>query len=99
MKIFKQFFEELKEYLQQWFSAERELWLARIAGFVSFILIFVFLIFVWKDHQPSLIKNLPKTINRLIRYFVLVLVFLLNFYIVFWILKFFFLEEKMKIVD
>ena len=86
MKIFKQFFEELKGYLQQWFSAERELWLARVAGFVSFILIFV-----WKDHQPSFIKNLPKTINRLIRYLVLVLVFLLNFYIVFWILNFFFL--------
>ena len=79
MKIFKQFFEELKEYLQQWFSAERELWSARVGGFVNFILIFVFLFFVWKDHQPSLIKNLPKTINRLIRYFVLVLVFLLNF--------------------
>lgn len=89
MKIFKQFFEGLKEYLQQWFSAERELWLARVAGFVSFILIFV-----WKDHQPSLIKNLPKTINRLIRYFVLGLVFLLNFYIIFWILKFFFLRKK-----
>lgn len=94
MKIFKQFFAELKEYLQQWYSVERELWLARVAGFVSFILIFVFLIFVWKDHQPSLIKNLPKTINRLIRYFVLVLVFLLNFYIIFWILKFFFLRKK-----
>ena len=89
MKIFKQFFAELKEYLQQWFSAERELWLARVAGFVSFILIFV-----WKDHQPSFIKNLPKTINRLIRYLVLVLVFSLNFYIVFWILKFFFLRKK-----
>ena len=72
MKIFKQFFAELKEYLLQWFSAERELWLARVAGFVSFILIFVFLIFVWKDHQPSLIKNLPKTINRLIRYLLVV---------------------------
>ena len=94
MKIFKQFFAELKEYLQQWFSAERELWLARVAGFVSFIIIVIFLIFVWKDHQPSFIKNLPKTINRLIRYLVLVLVFLLNFYIVFWILNFFFLRKK-----
>ena len=41
------FSQELKEYLQQWFS-RKELWLARVAGFVSFILIFVFLILFGK---------------------------------------------------
>lgn len=94
MKMFNQFFSELNEYLKNWSSVDREEWLRRISAIFGFISILIFLIFIWKNHQPDFIRELPKIANRLLRYFLCVIVFLIIFSLSFHILKFFFLRKK-----
>ncbi len=94
MKIFKNLFSETKEYIQDFFKASREQWLARISAWIAFFSLILFLIFVWKNIQPDFVKDLPKFANRFVRYFVFLVVFLIVFFTSFQILKFLFLDKK-----
>lgn len=96
MRIFNQFFSELKEYLQEWFSANRELWLARISEVFGFVSIFIFLFFIWKNYQPDYVKELPRIGNRLLKYFLSVVVFLIVFILLFQNFKTLFSTKEVK---
>ena len=94
MRIFKQFKDELTDYISEFFKADRETWLARISLYISFVAMVLFLIFYWKNNQPDFVKTLPRFAQRIIRYIIVAAVFILIFINAFNLLKFLFLKKK-----
>ena len=68
MKIFKQFFEELKDYISEFLNVSREEWLLRISGLIGVLSILPFIFFIWKPYEPDFVKGLPRFYQKLIRY-------------------------------
>lgn len=96
MRIFNQFREELKDYISEFFKADRETWLERISLYTGFVAILLFLFFYWKDYQPDFVKTLPRFAQRIVRYISAAAVFILVFLNVFNLLKFLFLKKNLR---
>lgn len=54
----------------------------------------LFLFFYWKNYLPDFVKNLPRFAQRIVRYIIVTVVFILVFLNVFNLLKFLFLKKK-----
>lgn len=94
MKIFKQFFAELKEYISEFLNGSREEWMYRISGLIGVLSILPFIIFLWKPYEPEFIKSQLKILRKLLRYASAIIFYLLIFHSSLFLLKFFFLKNK-----
>ena len=94
MKIFNQFFLELKEYISEFLNGSREEWLLRISGLIGVLSILPFIFFIWKPYEPDFVKSLSRFYQKLIRYASAIIFYLLIFHSSLFLLKFFFLRKK-----
>ena len=94
MKIFNQFFLELKEDISEFLNGSREEWLLRISGLIGVLSILQFIFFIWKPYEPDFVKSLSRFYQKLIRYASAIIFYLLIFHSSLFLLKFFFLRKK-----
>ena len=94
MKIFNQFFLELKEYISEFLNGSHEEWLLRISGLIGVLSILPFIFFIWKPYEPDFVKSLSRFYQKLIRYASAIIFYLLIFHSSLFLLKFFFLRKK-----
>ena len=95
MKIFKQFFAELKDYISEFLNGSREEWLYRISGLIGVLSILPFIFFIWKPYEPDFVKSLSRIYQKFIRYASAQAFYFLVFHLSQFLLKSFF-NKKIK---
>ena len=95
MKIFNQFFLELKEYISEFLNGSHEEWLLRISGLIGVLSILPFIFFIWKPYEPDFVKSLSRFYQKLIRYASALAFYFLIFHLSRFLLKSFF-NKKIK---